>query len=116
MNLFKFVSVLSVTDHGIIFLNCLLKSGYGRDSVVRCHDLSKLQSYKPTGYHREERLAAAIARSKEARQDSYLRNREEFVASAITSAFGGAPVTNERDRTAMGGGYPRVQVRDTPGP
>ncbi len=38
---------------------------------------------------REERLAAAIARSKEHRHDSYMRGREEALASAILSAFDG---------------------------
>ena len=40
-------------------------------------------------YRREEHLAAAIQRSKESRQDSFLRGREEVLAQAITSALGG---------------------------
>lgn len=49
---------------------------------------SSLHQYP--SHRREERLAAQIARSKEMRQDSYMRGREEFLASAITSAVGGA--------------------------
>ena len=65
--------------------------------------------YNPSSYRREERLDAAIARSKESRQDSYMRGREEFLASAITSALGGGSTGGDRNRS-MGGGYPRVPV------
>ena len=53
---------------------------------------------------REERLAAAIARSKELRQESYMRGREEVLASAITSAFGGggAGGSGHHDRGVSG--------------
>ena len=39
-------------------------------------------------YRREEHLATAIQRSKEARHESFLRGREEVLAQAITSALG----------------------------
>ena len=52
---------------------------------------------------REERLAAAIARSKEHRHDTYMRGREEALASAISSAFIGGESrpshSRERDRS-----------------
>ena len=62
-------------------------------------------------HRREERLAAQIARSKESRQDTYMRGREEFLASAITSAggsfgghggSGGGGHSSDRDRSSMG--------------
>ena len=46
-----------------------------------------LSLYSPSC--REERLAAAIARSKDHRHDAYMRGREEALASAISSAFVG---------------------------
>lgn len=51
-------------------------------------------------HRREERLAAQIARSKESRQEGFMRGREEFLASAITSASAGGPsVSHERERS-----------------
>lgn len=57
-----------------------------------------------SGYQREEHIAAAIARSKEAHQETFMRGREEFLASAITTAFGGGGAS-ERERGHVGG-YP----------
>lgn len=51
-----------------------------------------------SSHRREERLAAQIARSKDVRQDSYVRGREEFLASAITSAVGGGGAGGSHDR------------------
>ena len=46
--------------------------------------------YQYPSHRREERLAAQIARSKAARQDTFTRGREEFLASAISMAAPGA--------------------------
>ena len=58
-------------------------------------------------HRREERLAAAIARSKEHRHDTYMRGREEALASAISSAFIGGESrsshTRERERSHHSG-------------
>ena len=40
-------------------------------------------------YRKEERLAATILRQKESRQQNFMKSREEFIASSITSAFVG---------------------------
>lgn len=65
-----------------------------------------LCSLQSSAYRREEHLAAAIARSKEARHDSYLRGREEVLAAAITSALSGTGMERE---PPVGAGYnPRV--------
>ena len=58
-------------------------------------------------YRREEYLAASIQRSKEARQDSFLRGREEVLAQAITSALGGGGGM-EREPNVGAGYAPRV--------
>lgn len=55
-------------------------------------------------YRREGHLVAAIQRGKEARQESFLRGREEVLAQAITSALGGGGGM-ERDH-GVGTGYP----------
>lgn len=41
-------------------------------------------------YRKEERLAATISRQKETRQQNFMKSREEFIASSITSALTGA--------------------------
>ena len=55
-----------------------------------------------SSHRREERLAAQIARSKELRQEGFSRGREEFLASAITTAVGGGG----------GGGHERERERE----
>ncbi len=62
-----------------------------------------------TQYLREERLAAAIARSRERRHDSHMKGREEFLASSITSAL--RDRGSERDRGGgIGGTFSRMHV------
>lgn len=53
---------------------------------------------------REERLAAQIAWSREMRQDSYSRGREEFLASTISSAVGSGGLSSGSGGTHGGGG------------
>lgn len=64
-----------------------------------CTPADPCPSHQPYPHRREERLAAAITRSRESRQQSYMRNRDEYVASAITSAFAS---DREREREAVG--------------
>lgn len=62
---------------------------------------------------REERLAAAIARSRDQRHDNYMKGREEFLASSITSALrdgGGVGGGMDRERGGVGGTFSRMQV------
>lgn len=67
-----------------------------------------LPLYQYPSLRREERLAAQIARSKEARQDTFTRGREEFLASAISMAAAGGGSSHDRgerergDRTMFG--------------
>jgi hypothetical protein len=61
-----------------------------------CHSLPP--TYQHTTHRREERLAAQIARSKEMRQESFTRGREEFLASAITMATGGGSGGSSHER------------------
>lgn len=51
-------------------------------------------SYPLQAYKREERLAATMLRQKESRHQSYMKSREELIASSITTAFTGG----ERER------------------
>lgn len=70
--------------------------------TVTVPGLHKPSSHEPYMYRREERLAAAIAKSKDLRQQSYMRTREETLASTITSAFsGGASGIVERERVPV---------------
>ena len=66
------------------------------------HPIHPIHPWQPYMYRREERLAAAIAKSKDLRQQSYMRTREETLASTITSAFsGGASGIVERERVPV---------------
>jgi hypothetical protein len=64
-------------------------------------------------YRREEYLAASIQRSKEARQDSFLRGREEVLAQAITSAMGGGGGM-EREPNVSAAYAPRMRYNRSP--
>ena len=70
---------------------------YHPNNYMSCAD--PCPSHQPYPHRREERLAAAITRSRDARQQNYMRNRDEFVASAITSAFAS---DREKEREATG--------------
>ncbi|XP_003385470.2 PREDICTED: polymerase delta-interacting protein 3-like [Amphimedon queenslandica] len=61
-------------------------SSEAKKITVTVQGLSKTTSEM---YRKEERLATAITRQKEIRQHSFMKSREEFLASAITSALGG---------------------------
>lgn len=68
---------------------------------------------EPYPHRREERLAAAITRSREARQQGYMRNRDEYVASAITSAFAS---DRERERESAAAGMRGRAYSRSPSP
>jgi len=60
-------------------------------------------------HRREERLAAAIARSRESRGEAHMRGREEFLASTITSAMRGQPHM-DRGRAGLGSTFVKLEV------
>ena len=59
-----------------------------------CQVVASTLSYSFQAYKREERLAAQMLRQKESRHQSYMKSREELIASSITTAFSGG----ERER------------------
>ena len=77
-----------------VFCNCSIHLRYSsshtniQTTYINHTSFSLFPSLFPQVYKQEERLAAAIRRQ-ESRQKSFMKSREHFIASSITSALGG---------------------------
>ncbi len=95
-------------DHAVYLM---LYSGSTHPPPLHCMGLVALNLFIMSAqYHREERLAAAISRSREHRHDTQMKGREEFLASSITSALRERRGDRERNNGGIGGTFSRMHV------